>query len=351
MQKSSRTEMARFIISKSKVLDAYDRIKDLGVKISYSQKTNPLVAEILEDNTDCLFSVHSLKSLDKIKDKSRAWYFAQAWSREELDSLFSLNVNNFVIDNINDLNILTNYLNKNNKKINILLRMKLKENTVFTGKYFVFGMDSRTINEKIIELRSNQNIDKLGIHFHRKTQNVAEWELKEELMDALKPETFEAIDMINIGGGIPAKYKNSNDRAIEVIYDKIKELGIWLESKGIELMAEPGRAIAAPAAVLEADVLNVYDNNIIVDCSIYNGMLDTVVANVKLIVDGELEKGTAQQNYTIKGITPASEDILRYSVYLDNPKVGDKIRFLNAGAYTYTTDFCDLDEIEVVIST
>jgi ornithine decarboxylase len=227
--------------------------------------------------------------------------------------------------------------------------MKLKENTVFTGKYFVFGMDAKVVNDKIMELRNNKNIDKIGIHFHRKTQNVAEWQLKEELLDALKPEVFDKIDIINIGGGIPAKYKNSNDKAIEVIYDSIRELNSWLKDKNIELWTEPGRAIAAPAVVLEANILNIYDNNIIVDCSIFNGMLDTAVANVKLIVENELDKGNSQQNYTIKGITPASEDILRYSVYLDNPKIGDKIRFLNAGAYTYATDFCDLDKIGTVI--
>jgi ornithine decarboxylase len=42
-------------------------------------------------------------------------------------------------------------------------------------------------------------------------------------------------------------------------------------------------------------------------------------------------------------------DIFRYRTYLDNPKVGDKIVFLNAGAYTYSTDFCNLKKLETVI--
>lgn len=338
--------MARFIISKSKVLESYNRIKSLGVNVSYSQKTNPVVAEILEDKTDCFFSVHSLKSLSNMKDKSRVWYFAQAWNKDEINELFKLKVSNFVVDNVTDLDILLTNLDR---KINLLLRMKLKENTVFTGKYFVFGMDSKLVNEKIKLLKNSKNIGKLGIHVHRKTQNVSEWNLKDEFSDAIDQETFKLIDIINIGGGMPAKYKNSNDKAIDVIYQTIKEFSDWLKSRNIELWAEPGRAIAAPSAVLEASIVNIYENNIIVDCSIYNGALDTAIANVKLLVEGEIEEGTSQQNYLIKGITPASEDILRYSVYLDNPKVGDKIRFLNAGAYTYTTDFCDLDKIETVI--
>ena len=73
-------------------------------------------------------------------------------------------------------------------------------------------------------------------------------------------------------------------------------------------------------------------------------MLDTIVANVKLHVEGELEKG---ERFLLKGCTPDSCDILRYNVYLDSPKVGQKIVFLNCGAYTYTTDFCTLPKIKI----
>ena len=56
------------------------------------------------------------------------------------------------------------------------------------------------------------------------------------------------------------------------------------------------------------------------------------------------EKGQA---YTIKGMTPDSMDILRYRVFLKKPKIGDKIVFLNAGAYTFSTDFCGLKKLAI----
>ncbi|MBL7169437.1 MAG: decarboxylase, partial [Candidatus Aenigmarchaeota archaeon] len=40
-------------------------------------------------------------------------------------------------------------------------------------------------------------------------------------------------------------------------------------------------------------------------------------------------------------------DIFRYRVKLKNPKVGDKIVFLNAGGYNFTTDFCNLPKLDV----
>ena len=67
-----------------------------------------------------------------------------------------------------------------------------------------------------------------------------------------------------------------------------------------------------------------------------------------VLVYGEVEKGEGQP-YVIKGITPCSMDLFRYRVYLNNPKVGDEIVFLNAGAYNFTTNFCDLPELETEI--
>ena len=221
--------------------------------------------------------------------------------------------------------------------------MRLREHTIHTGKYFVFGMYSYQINKLIPELRKNININKLGIHFHRKTQNISEWNLVYELKDSLTPETFQSIDLINIGGGIPVKYKNLH-ADVGPIFEDIKKLREWL--KNIKLIIEPGRFIAAPCIKLVTSIKNIYDNNIIIDCSVYNSAIDTFATHHRLEVGGELESGKA---YVIKGQTPCSMDIFRYSVFLINPKVGDGLVFLNAGAYNFSSDFCDLKKIPTEI--
>jgi len=114
------------------------------------------------------------------------------------------------------------------------------------------------------------------------------------------------------------------------------------------MIIEPGRYIAAYAVKLETNIKSIYDNNIIIDCSVYNAAMDTFVAHIRLLVEGEVEEGNGEA-YTIKGCTPDSMDIFRYRVFLKKPNVGDKVVFLNAGAYTYTTDFCNLPKLETVI--
>lgn len=194
----------------------------------------------------------------------------------------------------------------------------------------------------------DKNIDKLGVHFHRKTQNISEWNLKEELSELIEKETLELIDYINIGGGIPSKYKNFRIEVMNHIFEKIKELKQWLNENNIQIIIEPGRFIAAPSIELESTIKKIYNNSIVVNCSIYNSAMDTLVVPIRLLVKNELQEGEGEA-YTIKGCTPDSMDIFRYRVYLKNPKIGDKIIFLNAGAYNYSTDFCNLPKLETVI--
>jgi ornithine decarboxylase len=329
--------MAKFILSKKKVLEQYNLIDELCDEVVYSFKTNLEVGKILEENTDCCFAVHSIESLAKIKNREKVWFFLQGNIGE------NLGVNRFVVDNESDLIKLLDHIENEDIKIDLALRLKLRENTIHTGKYFVFGMSSKKINYWVEKLRDNDKINSLGIHFHRKTQNVSEWDLKEELEDALTKETLEKIDFLNIGGGIPCNYKNYNVNVLDEIFNKIKELRKWFKGR---LFIEPGRFIAAPSVKLEVEVKNVDGKNIVVDCSIFNSAMDTFLLNTRLKIETELEEG---KDYTIKGCTPDSLDIFRYNVKLKNVEVGDKLVFLNAGAYNFHCDFCGLKKLKIEI--
>jgi ornithine decarboxylase len=337
---------SRFLLSRSALLHQYNQIAKAADLISYSAKTNYEVAAQLESLTNCFFSMHSMESIDKIHDKRRIWFIAQAWTEDEITNLISQKITKFIVDNETDLSTILEYLTKNQTKISLLLRMRLRENTIHTGKYFVFGMRAEQINALIPKLKQNENIAQLGIHFHRKTQNVSEWLIKDELEQSLSPETVSSISILCIGGGLPVRYKNFTAPVIENIFTKIKGLREWLNNTDIQLMIEPGRFLAAPAIKLETEIKSIYDDNVIVNCSIYNSAMDTFIASIKLEVEGELQAGTP---YTIKGHTPCSMDIFRYRVFLNNPKKGDKIVFLNAGAYNFASDFCSLKKLKTLV--
>ena len=339
----------KFVLSKKIVLEKYEKAKELSDIVSYSSKTNPIVTGILESKTDSLFSVHSVHELKNINDKSRIVFLAQGWDFEEVSFLIDSGIKRFVVDNIQDLETLKSFLSENNVSgLTLFLRLKLKENTLHTEKHFVFGFHSDFINKNFVTLKELPGIKQIGIHFHRKTQNIAEWDLSREIKNVLDEAVLSEIDYLIMGGGLPSIYANTNVKIFEGIYSKIKSFKDWLNSLSVKLIIEPGRFISAPAVKLVTNIKAVYDNNIIVDASVYNGDLDALIVPVKLLVEGELLQSGGKA-YSIKGITPCSMDLFRYRVYLNNPKVGDEVVFLNAGAYNFTTDFCDLEKIETEV--
>jgi len=353
--------IARFILDRKKVIEQYNKLRNLGVKISYSFKTNKEVGKVLqeeEDCRDCEFSIHSLIEIDEFDEENRnkLWFFSQAWYIEKIKKIIDKGVKNFVIDNEKDLEELLRFVDENEEIVNILLRMKFQEHRIGSGKYFTYGMSSRKISEIIGKIKNNPFIDKLGIHIHRKSQNVSEWNIREELEDSLSEEVLERLNIINVGGGFPVKYRTYTSEVLPYIFDQIKEVKVWLADKRksggkeIEVYVEPGRFIAAPPVKLEAEVIQVYDNIIVINTSIYNCALDTVITDIRLLVEGELDDKVEGNFYKIKGNTPTRDDIFRYKVkFRESPKVGDKIIFLNAGAYNYTTDFCGLEKLETKI--
>ncbi len=333
--------MARFVLSKKTALEQYRIVAKHCDEVSYSAKTNYEVASLLEASTDCMFNLHFAVEVEKIKDQSRVWFFPQGLSAKEARELQQKGITRFVVDNENDLRVL---LDNINVKISLLLRLKLKERSVHTGKYYVYGMAAETVNRLVKELAGDERVDKLGIHFHRKSQNISEWNLLYELEQILDEETLGAIDVLDVGGGIPIRYKNFEARVYDRIFQEFEKLRSWTKQHGIRLIIEPGRFIAGPAVKLVTTVKNVYDSTIIIDASVYNCAIDTFIVHHKLLVAGEKERGEGTA-YTIKGYTPCSADIFRYRVYLDEVRPGDEIVFLNAGAYAFASDFCSLPKI------
>ena len=334
--------VAKFILYKKIIKEQIKTLENLGLKISYSYKTNKevgnLIQEMLEtQNID--FSIHAKEEIDMIRNKSKIWFFTQAESEEELKDIIKKGIRNFVVDNETDLNRILNVIKEIQLKINLSLRMKFQEHRIGTGKYFVYGMSSKKINEIIESIRSNEFIVKLGVHIHRKSQNTSEWEIKQEIIDSLSGGSLKRLNFINLGGGLPSEYRSYTSQVLPYIFKKIKEARDFLFNSGIETYIEPGRFIAAPAIELETEVIQVQGKNLIINTTIYNSALDTLIGGHKMLIKGELSEKENGEEYLIKGNSPTRDDIFRYRVKLKNPRVGNKITFLNAGAYNYTTDF------------
>jgi ornithine decarboxylase len=360
---NSKNQTPRFILNKGILKKQVKQLQDLGLKVSYSYKTNRLVGRELKKIPECSevdFSIHSREELGDFSKREieKVWFFTQAESIDELTEIINKGLKKFVIDNQIDLERILNVVQKTKIKIWLSLRMKFQEHRIGTGKYFVYGMSSEKVNENILSLmekgKYKKFIEKIGIHIHRKSQNTSEWEIKQELEDSLREEVLKKINFVNLGGGLPIKYRSYTTKVLEYIFSKLKETQEFLKDLGIETYIEPGRFLAGPSIKFETQIIQVYDKNIIINTTVYNCAIDSVLTNTKMLVKDEILSSEnakdKNEDYLIKGNSPTRDDIFRYKVMLQAPRVGDKLTFLNAGAYNYTTDFFGFTKIPTIIT-
>ncbi len=352
-----RPKAPHFTLSKSALLSQLKILTDLNLKVSYSYKTNRQIGDILQDfnasqgnPTTVHFSIHAKEEISMIKDKSKISFFTQAETTKELIKIINRGVTTFVIDNEIDLEKILQASKQTKIKINISLRMKFQEHRIGTGKYFVYGMPSKKVNELIQDLKNNPNIKKLGIHIHRKSQNTSEWEIVEELKDSLTKETLKIISILNLGGGLPVRYKSYTNSTLPYILQKLKNAKKFLDTHSIQTIIEPGRFIAAPPIRLHTNIIQIQEHNIILNTTIYNCALDNILTETKMLVEQEVPEEQEGNYFLLKGNSPTRDDIFRYKVKLKNPKVDDEITFINAGAYNYTTDFFGYKKLETKIT-
>jgi len=340
----------KFILSKKVLKDQVAMLQDLGLKVSYSYKSNREVGNLLQEIApEVDFSIHAKEEIKMISDPGKISFFTQAESTEEIKEILSTGIKTFVVDNEIDLEKILEAAKLSEKKINLSLRMKFQEHRVGSGKYFVYGMSSRKINGIITKIKDNELIENLGVHIHRKSQNTSEWEIKDEIEDSLTKESLKRINTINFGGGLPTKYRSYTSEVLPYIFKKLTKAKEFLDQHNIQTIIEPGRFLAAPCIKLETEIIQVQGKNLIINTTIYNCALDNVLTGTKMLVEKELDENSDGEHYLIKGNSPTRDDIFRYKVKLRDPRVRDKITFLNAGAYNYTTDFFGFKKLEIEI--
>jgi diaminopimelate decarboxylase len=119
---------AHFILSKKVLKKQVKTLEDLGLKVSYSYKTNRIAGDVLQEICpEVDYSIHAKEEIEKIKDKSKISFFTQAESVEELEGILKTGVRSFVIDNLVDLDRILEAIKKTQTKINLSLRMKFQD--------------------------------------------------------------------------------------------------------------------------------------------------------------------------------------------------------------------------------
>lgn len=278
---------------------------------------------------------------------------------EELELAIELGVGRISADNFNELELLNEIAEKQNKTVDILMRITpgIECHTheyIQTGHLdSKFGFDLTQIDEALnLILNQYKNLKLHGLHAHIGSQ-IFETSIYPDEIDILIREISRIkcryginLDEINIGGGLGVKYTEKDVPPSiyeigELIINKIDEATKKYSIEPPTIILEPGRSIISTAGVTLYTVgstkqVPMGTKYVAVDGgmadnprpSMYQAEYTTEIANKK-----ETEK---TEKVTIAGRYCESGDILIKHVILPKLEKDDILCVYNTGAYNYS---------------
>lgn len=160
----------------------------------------------------------------------------------------------FVVDNLNELEKFKPYQND----VELLVRLSFRNTEAFADLSKKFGC-STEYALTIIEMAQRWNIRVKGISFHVGSQTtdpqkyVEAIEACQRLMEQVIEHDLPALSLLDIGGGFPVGYS----QPIMPINDFCVAINQALDAlpETVQVIAEPGRFIVAPAMTSVASVM------------------------------------------------------------------------------------------------
>ena len=203
----------------------------------------------------------------------------------------------------------------------------------------------------VVLLHSHKiGLEPYGVSFHVGSQQTdpSQWEIAIGKAAMLfKMLLFKGIqlNMINLGGGFPAKYR-SEIPSVEAYTDAIMTaMHRHFGSDIPEIMIEPGRSLVADAGLIQSEVVLIsqksYEDDkrwVFLDIGKFGGLAETMDECIKYRIRTPWD-GNKVGSAILAGPTCDSADILYEKTSYELPinlRVGDKIQILSTGAYTST---------------
>jgi ornithine decarboxylase len=190
-----------------------------------------------------------------------------------------------------------------------------------------------------------------GISFHVGSQqrDIGQWDdaiaKTKYLFSSLEEDEDIKLEMINMGGGFPAPYRQPANTLCEYASEIKRYLSDDFGDDFPRIIFEPGRSLVASSGILVSEVVLVSRKNntalnrwVYLDVGKFNGLIETLEESIKYpIFTSKDSPNSKETEVIIAGPTCDGMDILyeqhKYRFPVDL-KTGDRVYFLSAGAYT-----------------
>ena len=212
-----------------------------------------------------------------------------------------------------------------------------------------FGCEIDMARDLLIKAQQ-MGLEAYGVSFHVGSQQtlINQWDVALEktarLFNELKEQGVE-LQLINIGGGLPAHYTDSISPVGSYSSAISKSLHKHFGAKLPRIITEPGRSLVGDAGILDAEVILIskksYDEAddarwVYLDIGKFGGLAETLDEAIKYRIEALNRKGQTGP-VILAGPSCDSADILYEKFKYQMPhslQVGDKLRIHATGAYT-----------------
>jgi len=290
----------------------------------------------------------------------KIFYHGNNKTVSELVYAIESGVGRIVVDNLTELERISEIAASQNKVVPILIRVKpgIDAHThdfIRTGQIdskFGFALETGEALEAVKYIKEHKSVELKGIHCHIGSQifEVSPFELAAEVMvgfmNTVKQETGIILTELNLGGGFGIKYVPENDPVPYMGYMELvsKVVHDACEKHGLDIpfiVIEPGRSIVGPAGITLYTVGGVKDiPNIRTYVSVDGGMTDNPRYILYQSVYEALVANKAAQPkdavVTLAGRCCESGDLVGEGMSIQRPEVGDVVAVLATGAYNYS---------------
>lgn len=315
-------------------------------KVMYAVKTNPhpLVLQTLSRSGVNAFDVASIAEIRTVRECLRTaeiYFMHPVKSPEAIREAHGLHgVSNFVLDSFDELDKITKETG-GTRDLTLFVRIALPKNGKaaidFSSK---FGASVDEASRLLAECR--RRVSRIGVTFHVGSQTLdpSAYSRAVEVAGNVVRRSGVRIDVLDIGGGFPAEYPGQTPFPLEECVEGMKAAIARQGLEGVELIAEPGRALAAEGASLVARVELRRANVLYLNDGTYGGLFDAgPVLNANFKVQPIRKNGwflQEMQEFILAGPTCDSLDMMKGPFVLPvDIGMGDWIEFKNTGAYSY----------------
>ncbi len=328
-------------------------INSFAGTVGYAVKSNPeprVIRTLVAAGIDTydVASLNEIKLIREISPSARLLFDNPVKSEHEIKEAYeTYDVRVMAIDDNHELDKVISTIGVKSD-LELVIRFKIGNSNALYDLSKKFG----TSHEAAVALlkRASDLGFQVSLTFHPGSQCSTPESYSDYMMaaKAVVDDAGIAIKTLNVGGGFPAPYLESDIPKLQLYFDAIE--ATWASAfadSGTELVCEPGRGMVDACVSLVTRVKHVRPDADVVflNDGVYGAFMEQLFSPMVLpnrefrVIDNNVsELGSNKKNFTVFGPTCDSADILPYQPMFSNElATGDFIVFSMMGGYGSAT--------------